>query len=160
MPDNERIQRSGKMTVVAFVVVVAAVIAYFASGMPGMDHSAGSSMAGMNMNSSMATHRLLNPGDFDAALRSPGAVVINVHIPYDGELEGTDLFMPFDKIDAAALPADTATPLVVYCRSGTMSAKAVVALAKIGYTNIVELDGGMNSWRASGRMVAMNSTTG
>ena len=66
--------------------------------------------------------------------------------------------MPFNDIDAAALPSDRATPLAVYCRSDTMSAEAVVTLAALGYTNIVELDGGMNAWLASGRTVTMNTT--
>ena len=39
-----------------------------------------------------------------------------------------------------------------------MSADAVVTLSGLGYTNIVELDGGMNAWRASGRTVTMNTT--
>jgi phage shock protein E len=158
-PDDSpttRSPRSDKSFMVAFIAVVAAVIAYFALGMPGMDHGSGSSMDGMDMTSETPTHRLVDPDAFDAALDSPDAVVINVHVPYDGELEGTDLFMPFDAIDPASLPTDQATPLLVYCRSGSMSAEAVVTLAALGYRNIIELHGGMNAWRASGRMVAMN----
>ncbi len=152
---TERSPRPDKIFVVAFIAAVVAVIAYFAFGMPGMDHGSDSSMDGMDMTSQ--THRLVAPDAFDAALDQPDAVVINVHVPYDGELEGTDLSMPFDKIDPASLPTDQATPLLVYCRSGSMSAEAVVTLAGLGYTNITELQGGMNEWRASGRMVAMNT---
>lgn len=152
-----RSPRSDKIFVVAFIAVVAAVIAYFALGMPGMDHGSGSSMDGMDMTSQTPIHRLVAPDAFDAELDQPAAVVINVHVPYDGELEGTDLFMPFDKIDPASLPTDQATPLLVYCRSGSMSAEAVVTLAGLGYTNIIELHGGMNAWSASGRTVAMNT---
>jgi rhodanese-related sulfurtransferase len=154
----EPTHRSGKVIVVAFTTLIAGVALYFALGMPGMDHGSGSTMDGMDMSSEKPTHRLVDPAAFDAALDQPDVVVINVHVPYDGEVEGTDLFMPFDEIDAAALPTDRATPLVVYCRSGTMSADAVTALAGLGYTNIVELDGGMNAWQASGRTVAMNTT--
>jgi rhodanese-related sulfurtransferase len=32
-----------------------------------------------------------------------------------------------------------------------MSAKAVVDLRRLGYTNITELDGGYNAWTAAGR---------
>ena len=152
-----RSPRSDKSFVAAFIAVVAAVIAYFALGMPGMDHGSGSSMDGMDMTSETPTHRLVDADAFDAALDSPDAVMINVHVPYDGELEGTDLFMPFDAIDPASLPTDQAAPLLVYCRSGSMSAEAVVTLAGLGYTNIIELHGGMNAWRASGRMVAINT---
>lgn len=153
--------RSGTVMVVAFIAVALGVTLYFAFGMPGMDHSSSAStMDDMDMPSGSTAHRLVDPVGFEAALAEPDAVVVNVHVPYDGEIEGTDLFVPYDRIDAASLPSDRDTPLVVYCRSGSMSAEAVVALAGLGYTNIVELDGGINAWRASGRRVAMNIADG
>ncbi len=153
--------RSGKVLVVAFIAVAVGVALYFAFGMPGMDHSSSTStMDGMDMSSGSAAHRLVDPVAFESALANSDAVVINVHVPYEGEIEGTDLFLQYDRIDAAALPSDRDTPLVVYCRSGSMSAEAVVTLAGLGYTNIVELDGGMNAWRASGRQIASSVTDG
>ncbi len=143
--------------VVAIITFAVGVATYFALGMPGMDHGSGSTMGGMDMSSETPTHRLVDPSAFEAALEQPDAVVINVHVPYEGEIEGTDLFMPFNEIDASALPSNPSIPLVVYCRSDAMSADAVITLAGLGYTNIVELDGGMNAWRASGRSVT--STT-
>ena len=155
---DEPTDRSGKVIVLAFMAFALGVAVYFALGMPGMDHGTGSSMGGMDMSAKTVTHRLVDADAFEAALEQPDAVVINVHVPYDGEIKDTDLFMPFNDIDAAALPSDRATPLAVYCRSDTMSAEAVLTLTRLGYTNTVELDGGMNAWRASGRTVTMNPT--
>lgn len=146
------------MMVVAFAAFAIGLTLYFALGMPGMDMSSGSTMDGMDMGSEAPTHRLVDPVAFAAAMNAPGAIVINVHTPYDGEIEGTDLFIPFDEIDAVSLPAAKNTPLVVYCRSGSMSAEAVSTLSRLGYTNIVELDGGMNAWRSNGGPVVMNSS--
>ena len=160
MPTPQSIDRSGKLQVVALATVVAGTALYFALGMPGMDHGSNSSMDGMDMSSDDPTHRLVDPAQFAAAMREPGAVVINVHVPYAGEIEGTDAFMPFDQIDASALPADRTTQVVVYCRSGSMSATAVVALVGLGYTNIVELAGGMNAWTASGRELTISPSAG
>ena len=79
-------------------------------------------------------------------------MTINVHVPDEGSIPGTDLAIPFDEIATSAeLPADLDTPLAVYCRSGNMSADAVDDLEELGYTDIVELDGGFNAWKASGR---------
>lgn len=86
--------------------------------------------------------------------------MINVHVPYEGEIEGTDLFLQYDRIDSVSLPSERDTPLVVYCRSGSMSAEAVVTLAGLGYTNIVELDGGMNAWSESGRQIVSSVIDG
>jgi phage shock protein E len=79
-------------------------------------------------------------------------VTINVHIPDEGSIPGTDLAIAFDDISSSTdLPEDLDTPLAVYCRSGNMSADAVDDLEDLGYSDIVELDGGFNAWEASGR---------
>jgi len=99
-----------------------------------------------------ATHRLLEPREFAAAVGEPARVTINVHVPYEGNIPGTDLSIPFDQIgqQAAKLPADRDTPLAIYCRSGPMSAEAAAELSSLGYTNVVELQGGMRSWQSAG----------
>lgn len=95
--------------------------------------------------------QLLDPADFES--RSAGRVLINVHIPDEGSLPGTTLDLPYDEVSAGAaeLPADRATPLAIYCMSGNMSAIAGRELLALGYTDVIELDGGMQAWRASGR---------
>ncbi len=100
-----------------------------------------------------APPRLVGPASFAKAVAQKGTATINVHVPDEGSLAGTDLWIPFDRLAAsrARLPARKTTPLAVYCRSGRMSAIAVRELARLGYGNIVELRGGMVAWEASGR---------
>ena len=43
---------------------------------------------------------------------------------------------------------DTATPLVLYCGGGYRSALAADNLQKMGYTNVISMDGGIRDWRA------------
>ncbi len=45
---------------------------------------------------------------------------------------------------------DTATPMVLYCGGGFRSALAADALQKMGYTNVISMDGGVREWRAKG----------
>lgn len=99
-----------------------------------------------------ASPRLVPPAEFEQALAEPDRLSINVHVPDEGSIEGTDLTIPFDQVKARQeeLP-DTSTPLAVYCRSGNMSADSVQVLDDLGYEDIVELDGGMVAWEASGR---------
>jgi rhodanese-related sulfurtransferase len=78
-------------------------------------------------------------------------LLVNVHIPYDGEIKGTDLNIPYNQINriVEAIP-DLNSRIVLYCRSGSMSASASKELASRGYVNITELVGGYNAWQRAG----------
>jgi hypothetical protein len=64
-----------------------------------------------------------------------GVVLINVHVPYEGELENTDMFIPYDHIAANALHG-------------------------AGYTHLAHLEGGMQAWEASDRTLIHNPVDG
>jgi phage shock protein E len=84
-------------------------------------------------------------------LQTEDVYLVNVHVPYEGEIPGTDAFIPYDQITAhlSELPSDTGT-LVIYCRSGNMSEEAAQAMVDAGVTGFAELDGGFYAWQAAG----------
>jgi phage shock protein E len=88
--------------------------------------------------------------------------LLNVKTPYIGEIEGTDLYIPYDQLAARAgeLPSKKDARIVVYCRSGNESAVAAQTLLDLGYTNIDNLDGGMNAWTVSGRTIVQKNRQG
>jgi rhodanese-related sulfurtransferase len=99
-----------------------------------------------------AASALVDPDEFARRVEEPNTVTINVHIPNEGDIAGTDLAIAFDQIDSSTeLPDDHATPLAVYCLSGNMSATAAEDLRARGYLDIVELRGGYEAWLRSGR---------
>jgi rhodanese-related sulfurtransferase len=100
------------------------------------------------------SYQLISPDDLGAMLASKDFLLVNVHVPYEGEIEPTDLFIPYDTVaqNLGQLP-DREARLVFYCKSGSMSETAVVKLVSFGYKNLYELDGGMAAWEAAGNPV-------
>lgn len=94
----------------------------------------------------------LSPGALSGALAAKDFTLINVHVPYEGEIAGTDAFIPYDRIgeETARLPGDRAAAIVLYCRTGRMSAEAATTLVRLGYRNVRHLAGGMEAWQAQG----------
>jgi rhodanese-related sulfurtransferase len=50
--------------------------------------------------------------------------------------------------------SDRSAELVLYCGGGFRSALAADNLQKMGYTNVISMDGGMRDWRQGGFPVA------
>lgn len=101
-----------------------------------------------------AVYQSLGVDDFGQILATQPEdyIIVNVHIPYEGEIEGTDFNIAYNDIEAltAALP-DRDAPIILYCRSGNMSHEASLRLLELGYSQVWDLAGGMNAWRDSGR---------
>ena len=98
------------------------------------------------------TSEVLSPARFAAVAAAPATVTLNVHVPDEGSIPGTDLTIPYDEVTARRreLP-ERDTTIAVYCRTGRMSTIARRTLARMGYRRVVELRGGMVAWRAAGR---------
>ena len=81
-----------------------------------------------------------------------GFLLIDVHVPRQGDIPGTDRDIAYTDLDALAayLGADLDTPAVLYCMSNAMSVAAGRGLVARGYRAIRYLDGGMGAWMAAG----------
>jgi phage shock protein E len=93
------------------------------------------------------------PDELDARLQAGDDFwLINVHIPYEGEIAGTDAHVVYTDTDAleALLAYDHAADALLYCKTGPMSAQATADLVARGYCNIQDLPVGMAGWEAEG----------
>ncbi len=86
--------------------------------------------------------------ELQAMLEDKDFPLINVHIPFAGDLPHTDDSIPYNEIanHLDRLPADRDARIVLYCRTGPMSAEAATVLAGLGYTDVYHLVGGFNAW--------------
>jgi rhodanese-related sulfurtransferase len=109
---------------------------------------------GMDQTTQVASggYRNISVAELQAMLEKKDFPLINVHVPFEGDLPGTDATIPFDRITQHLdrLPADRNATIVLYCRSDRMSHEAAAKLARLGYTGVHNLTGGFLAWRAAG----------
>ncbi len=94
----------------------------------------------------------INPTQLNSILHIKDSPLVNVHIPYEGGIPRTDLFVLYNQIEEnlTQLPQDKGAKIVLYCRSGSMSAIAAKTLVKMGFSNVWNLTGGMVEWEKQG----------
>jgi len=94
-----------------------------------------------------STYQNLSALEFDQQI-TDDVFLLDVHIPEQTHIIGTDAFISFDKIEENAdrLPEDKNVKILVYCRSGNMSEIASETLLSLGYTNVNNLIGGKNAY--------------
>ncbi|RPI93333.1 MAG: hypothetical protein EHM40_10165 [Chloroflexi bacterium] len=78
-----------------------------------------------------------------AEVDKDGYIEGGVHIPF------SDFLTSLDK-----LPAEKDAPIVIYCASGHRGSMAAMALRLMGYTDVVNLGGGIGAWKNASLPVA------
>jgi rhodanese-related sulfurtransferase len=98
----------------------------------------------------------ITPTELNTVLEEEDVTLVNVHIPFEGDLPGTDLSIPYNDIESYLdqLPEDKNTRIVLYCRSGSMSDIAARSLVQLGYRNLWNLQGGFVAWQEAGYPMA------
>ncbi len=70
------------------------------------------------------------------------------HIPQAVNLDWTG-----GQLESNTNKLDKGRPVLLYCASGRRSADAKAHLRSRGFTDVVDLDGGINAWRSAGMPV-------
>jgi rhodanese-related sulfurtransferase len=142
----------------ARIGLLVAVLVLAAAAVLGADFAfgaiwGGSSQGNPTAQSAQSNWTNVSANQLAEMLQHKDFTLLNVKTPYSNEIDGTDLYIPYDQLTARAseLPADKGAKILVYCLTGHSSAIAAQTLLNLGYTNVWNLDGGMTAWTASGR---------
>ena len=88
-------------------------------------------------------------------------VVIDVRDPdeyRDGSVEAaTNISRGFLEFRIGTVAPEPSTPVVLYCQTGLRSMLAAKALHDLGYTNVINLQGGFQRWAQSGLPVVKDT---
>ena len=76
-----------------------------------------------------------------------------------GTIEGAVSVPVRTLIKTDKLPADKTAPVVLVCASGHRGMMSIVALNLLGYTNVKNLAGGLNAWKAANLPVTAGSSS-
>ena len=108
-------------------------------GVPGHDHEEGAGGRRLGHHRSRAG----SPGEIRESLR-----LLDVREPHELEishLEGATL-IPLGQLAARLSELDSAEEMVVFCKAGTRSARALELLLSAGFRKVKNLKGGINAW--------------
>ena len=78
--------------------------------------------------------------------------LVDVREPHEfatGRIAGAES-VPLATVIEAAAGWDRSRPMLLICRSGNRSGRAAAALAGMGFSNLLNLAGGMLAWEAEG----------
>lgn len=94
------------------------------------------------------TYGEIHANELKARMDEKDFFLLDVHIPEQTHIDGTDAFIPFTDVASRLdeLPQDKTKEVIVYCRSGSMSQVAAQTLIDQGYTNVSYLEGGLNEY--------------
>ena len=104
--------------------------------------------AGREVVTDAGTYRAVSVQELQMMLEDKDFTMINVHIPWQGDIEQTDLRLAFDQIldEQGQLPSDKNQKILVYCLTSGMAKIAVESLLDLGYSNLWILEGGTTAW--------------
>jgi phage shock protein E len=96
--------------------------------------------------------------EFDKAIKKKGIQLLDVRRPAEyeeGHIKGSTLANWEDKADFEkhTQHLDKNKPVYVYCRSGKRSGAAADFLSENGFTNVINLEGGILEWKQEGKEV-------
>ena len=138
---------------ILFVITMLGLSACQSSTVPTVD--SGTTEIGKEIKVNGGSYKDISVNELVGLMENKDFTLVNVHIPFEGDLPKTDLSIAYDTIgqNVNQLGSDKNAKIILYCKSDRMSMIAAEELVKLGYTNIWNLDGGMVAWERAGQPI-------
>jgi rhodanese-related sulfurtransferase len=96
--------------------------------------------------------KMITPAELNQVMQNEDIFLVDVHMPEQRHIKGTDLFIPFNEIEKYQnkFPKDKNAAIYLYCEGGPMGNAAARSLYELGYRNLTNLEGGANAWKKAG----------
>jgi rhodanese-related sulfurtransferase len=100
---------------------------------------------------------VVNSTSFEQKISEQGIQLVDVRTPEEfkekhisGAINANVLGEDFEQ---KVITLEKNKPILVYCKSGVRSANAAAKLKAMGFTTIIDLDGGITQWVAEGKPI-------
>ncbi|MCX6060262.1 MAG: molybdopterin-synthase adenylyltransferase MoeB [Chloroflexi bacterium] len=110
-------------------------------GVPGHDHEDGSAGAGLDISALDLKNRLSPAGNSKL-------ILLDVREPHELQISALPnaINIPLGQLAARLAELDSADDMVIFCKAGTRSARALELLVSAGFKKVKNLKGGINAW--------------
>ncbi len=102
----------------------------------------------------------LIPDEFEQVIAEPDVQLVDVRTPEEferGHIVGAmNINWKNDSFADDAAILERSKTIAIYCKAGRRSHAAAGKLYRMGYKNIVELQGGIEAWQAEGKAVQVD----
>ena len=111
----------------------------------------------LNCNTDLMAQKRVDVAGFETVLKKENIQVLDVRTPEEcasGKIQRAQN-INWNDPNFATLVAklDKTKPLAVYCAAGGRSARAAAALIKMGFKDVIDLNGGITAWKAAGKKI-------
>lgn len=145
---------------IIILIAVVILVSIFALGYLAIGPNSDGSEPGAEVAGISQSIRTVNVEEFEDELEEDGSIVMDIRTPQEfaaghiAEAINVDFYAPDFEQQLAEM--DRNASYKIYCNSGNRSSSAMRTMRDMGFTNVVELGGGITAWNIGSKDTCVN----